>query len=434
MASLVHSFKRWRQGLAFGLALAISVVPCAGQASGCPAPGPRPSQAAFDACNRKAALKDIQQAVSEHYVFVERRAPIVARLQAAEKQGRYDLADPVQFAERVSADLREVSPDGHLYLRYSPGEYAAMLAPPKSDAGLDAYRRAQAVRLNHGLTEMRVLPGNIRYLKITGFKWVADGTTARAYDTAASFLREGDAIIIDLQGNGGGESDAADYFLSHIVSLGASGAQPKPVYVLVDRFTGSAAEAVSYDAKLRKTATIVGARTYGAANNNRLFPVAPAFVLSLSYNRPVHPLSGTNWEGVGVEPDMAIAPGLAVFAAQADAIHRLDVRTPAESPMKTEYAWRLVWLEAQLKPVKLDRDALVALAHTYGPIEIRYDDGALRLYRPDRPNWPQGALLSALANDLFAIDGTDDLRLRISRTELEILRPGGGSEAYKAAP
>ncbi|MBL7537684.1 S41 family peptidase, partial [Escherichia coli] len=75
-------------------------------------------------------------------------------------------------------------------------------------------RRAR--RDNQGLGETRILPGNIRYLRITAFEWVQDQTGV-AYDAAMRFLRDGDAIVIDLRGNGGGSHAAVRYLLSHFM-------------------------------------------------------------------------------------------------------------------------------------------------------------------------------------------------------------------------
>jgi hypothetical protein len=64
---------------------------------------------------------------------------------------------------------------------------------------------------------------------------------------------------------------------------------------------------IAYGAQQEKTALVVGASTYGAANNNKKFPIAPEFVLSVSYNRPINPISRTNWKGTGVKPDIPVA-------------------------------------------------------------------------------------------------------------------------------
>lgn len=411
----------------------ITVVCLGGSAWACPPLTVEAGVARLAPCHRKLALRQIEQAINAHYVFVERRAAIIEKLRASERRHRYDVSDPEQLAERVTKDLQEVSRDGHLYLKYSPDEYAAALAPPASEAGLDSFRRTQALRVNHGLVEMRILTGNIRYLKIASFKWVPDGSSARAYDAAARFLAEGDATIVDLRGNGGGESDAADYFLQHLVGANAAAGRnsPRPFYLLIDGDVGSAAEAVSYDAKLRKTAILVGGTSYGAANNNKRFPISPRFILSVSYHRPIHPLSGTNWEGTGVTPDLAVGPTLALDTAHAEALRQLSARAEPTAALKVLYAWTLVALQARLHPPFVAEESLKKLQGRYGPIELRYEAGALKLYRPDRPRWPQGARLLPLTTDgLFSLAETEELRIRAQATHLEILRPGAAPERY----
>ena len=63
---------------------------------------------------------------------------------------------------------------------------------------------------------MTVLDGNVRYLRIRSFHWQPDATGA-AYDSAMRFLRDGDAVIVDLRGNGGGSTSAVRYAISHFM-------------------------------------------------------------------------------------------------------------------------------------------------------------------------------------------------------------------------
>lgn len=387
------------------------------------------SPSVLTALQRAEVLKSVRSLIRSHYVFVELRDPLVAALDASEAEGLYDLPDPDQFAGRVTEDFRRIANDGHLYLRRDPARYRAMLSPPDADAGLEALQRRRALLRNHGLTEQRVLPGGLRYLKLEGFDWVPDGSTVRAYDQAAAFLAEGEGMIVDLRGNGGGHREAADYFRDHLLAdVG------RPIYLLVDGGTGSAAEAVAYDAKVRGRARIVGARTYGAANNVRHFAVAPDLVLSLSYNRPVHPLTGTNWEGVGVEPDI-VAPDHALEAAQLDALERLADSPDPDPESLAVNRWRQAGLRAALNPPVHTAQDGSGLVGRYGAIDIRMENGDLRLYRADRPRWPQGARLKAMTDDgLFAMEGTDDLRFRFTADGLQILRPGAAPEPFERQP
>ncbi|MFT3744207.1 MAG: hypothetical protein QM785_07925 [Pyrinomonadaceae bacterium] len=114
----------------------------------------------FSSALRDAALAEIEAKFQELYVFPEMRPAIIKKLHDAKAAGRYDVDDARVFAERVTTDLRGVANDGHLSLTVDPAAYAAAIAPPKSDAGEDAFRRRRAIRNDHGLTEMRILPGN----------------------------------------------------------------------------------------------------------------------------------------------------------------------------------------------------------------------------------------------------------------------------------
>jgi len=382
----------------------------------------------LDAATRVAALHAIEATIQKNYVFPELKAPLAAKLEQANAAHRYDGDDADTFARHVTEDMAAVAHDGHLYLDNDPDQYAALLAPPKSDAGQDAYYRAIAIRENSGLEEQKILPGNIRYLRITAFHWTA-GITPRAYDDAARFLKDGDAIIVDLRENGGGDSDAADYFMKTIVKPN----QDKPVYILVDGHVASAGEAVPYYLQQAKEAIIVGGTTYGAANNNKKFPIAPQFVLSVSYNRPINPISHTNWEGTGVIPDIKARGSEALETAELDALGKLAAKPGAKPDALAEYTWARTGIEAHLHPVTIPRETLKRYAGRYGTITLRLADDGLRFSRSDRPRWEQDVLLIPMdANGLFAMQGTDALRIRISPTSLDLLH--GSEDAREPFP
>jgi hypothetical protein len=393
---------------------------------------------------RTAAVREIERVIEHTYVFPELIPKIVAQLERSRRTGRYNVEEPALFTQRVTEDLEAASHDGHLYLANDAAQYAAMLAPAAGADGLDAYRDSIAVRDHSGLTKMEILSGNVRYLRLEHFQWIAN-VTAQAYDDAARFLKDGDAVIIDLRSNGGGNSDAADYFSKAFLApdnLRPDSAQSrerdsrwagKPLYLLVDGGVASAAEAVAYGAQQEKSATIVGSSTYGAANNNRKFPIAPQFVLSVSYNRPINPISGTNWEGTGVKPDVSVPGTLALDAAQLDALDRLSKSPDVPLQRLAEYRWARVAIEARLRPIVLDAPSLQGFAGVYGTIELRDTPAGLRFYRSDRPKRPQGVVMVPLNSEgLFGIDGYDDLRAAITPTGLTLLH--GAEDAREVFP
>ena len=399
----------------------------------------------LSAKQRDAALAAIRKEFQEGYVFPEMRPKIIERLDASQRAGNYDTDDPMQFSDRITRDLREVSDDRHLSLRVNPAAYAAAKSGPEGDAGQEAYYRRMAERSNHGLGEMKILPGNIRYLRITGFHWINDETGA-AYDAAMRFLQAGDAIVIDVRNNGGGSHGAVRYLVSHFMDpdtlelsfLEGSNApiqsrtleylptgrlKEKPLYVLIDGQTASAAEAFAYDVQQFHLGELIGAKTVGAANNNKLVPIAPDFILSVSYGRPLHAVSGGNWEGNGVAPDVDVPPSQALEVAQEHALQRLLQARDLSPEQQREYAWAQVGVAARLHPATVDGDALAALAGSYRggrapePIEVAQREGALWLTLPRRPS----ARLTPLTGDMFAVDGYETLRVRLDGARLEML-------------
>ena len=416
-------------------------------AGGAQAQSPLPGTPRLSTSERETALKAIEEKFQELYIFPEMRPKIVERLNQAWHAGRYDVNDPSLFADRITKDLRDIAHDEHLSLSFDPDEYAAAIAPQKGDTGEEAFRRRRAIRNHHGLTEMRILPGNIRYLRITQFEWVQDETAA-VYDEAMRFLKDGDAMIIDLRGNGGGTSAATNYLLSHFRDPGTvdylsyTGSKQEPpvpsldylpagrlkgkiLYVLIDGGTGSGAEAVAYDLQQFKLGELVGTKTAGAANNNKLLPIAPNFVLSISYGRPEHVLSHTNWEGTGVKPDVEARPEQALDVAQSLALKQLAEAAGAVPASLAEYAWARVAVEARLHPVTFPIEQLKAWAGHYGKpnvgygeVGVSFSDGALWLERPNHSI----LRLSPLTSDgEFAIEGSEHLRARLTGKTLELL-------------
>ncbi|MGH9163636.1 MAG: S41 family peptidase [Vicinamibacteraceae bacterium] len=400
---------------------------------------PRPATS-LSAPDRAAALREITAAFEKMYVFPAMRPKIVARLEESARAGRYELDDPAAFAERITDDLRDVADDKHLSLIFDPAAFAAAQAPPASDAGEEARGRRRAIRRHHGLVETRVLAGNVRYLKIAGFEWVPDETGA-AYDAAMRVLKGGDALIIDLRGNGGGSHAAVQYLVSHFLEpntlemtflagsdtpmqarslehLPAGRLTGKPLYVLIDGGVASAGEACAYDVQQFALGELVGAKTVGAANNNRHVPIAPGFILSVSYGRPVHAVSQGNWEGVGVAPTVEALPAQALEVAHWLALERLMARPDVSPEARAEYAWAKIGVEARLHPVTMTDDRLRALADRYGDVDVQLRDGSLWLARSHRPTV---RLVPLTANGLFAVEGVDDMRVRFTSAALELL-------------
>lgn len=405
---------------------------------------------ALTPAQRAAAIDAILETLERTYVFPERVPAIVQAIRAAQARGRYDVTDAGEFASRLTEDLGPAANDTHVYLQHDPERYAAAMRP--SDAAdaeapdLDAVMDARSRRVHYGLTDQRLLGGNIRYLRVGEFAWVQGGETAQAWDDAMRFLRGGDAVILDLRGNPGGSHDAVRYALSHFMEGGRllmtfleAGKAPeesfsltdlpagrmvgKPLYVLIDANVGSAGEDFAYSVQQFRLGRLVGETTAGGANNNRFLPIPPGFMLSVSFGRPVHAVSGANWEGTGVAPELAVPRGAALDAAEAAALDALIAGVGNDPARLSEYEWARLGVRARLNPVTLTEAEMRPRAGAYGDAVATWRDGALWLRT--RPGGPERRMLPLTPDGLlFALEGSEMLRARFTPTGLETLWRG----------
>ena len=72
-----------------------------------------------------------------------------------------------------------------------------------------------------------------------------------------------------------------------------------------------------------KRAKIVGETTGGGAHPSREFRVTDHFTVAIPYARSVSPMTGRDWEGVGVKPDIQTKTADALDVAYKDALRTL---------------------------------------------------------------------------------------------------------------
>lgn len=183
-----------------------------------------------------------------------------------------------------------------------------------------------------------------------------------------------------------------------------------PVYVLISARTGSAAEEFAYNLKTRERATLVGETTYGGANPGGVFPIMDGFSAFISTGKAINPVTNTNWEGVGVTPDVEQPANDALDWAIDDALAKLASTTEDEQHSR-ELAWVI---ESRQPPLQLSRTQANEYSGQYtGDRNVQWIDGQLIYSRGRRP--PQTML--ALDNDRFILDGIDGFRLTFQRDE-----------------
>ena len=164
-----------------------------------------------------------------------------------------------------------------------------------------------------------------------------------------NFLSNTDALVIDLRRNGGGHPRMIATILTYFTKpddrlqfntfymresnetnqYWTSPYVPgprytgRPVYVLISNRTASAAEEFAYDVQTHKLGKIVGAVSAGGANPGGMYRLSENFAAFIATGRAINPLTKTNWEGVGVEPDSLTPAGDALRAAYTMALQRI---------------------------------------------------------------------------------------------------------------
>jgi hypothetical protein len=393
---------------------AISILPAAAHSQGGAQPkeaAQRPASAAR-ALNPQAVVAEVRKIIAERYVLPERRPALDAVLAEGLSSGRYRVSDPRQLATLINADLERVGKDKHLSFDYNP-EQASMFASRRNAAGPDneAYEAMVRTR-NHGIMELKVLPGNVRYMDYRGFDWIGPDTAA-ALDNAMTFLAGGDAVIIDIRRNGGGSPAAVQYITSHFMEAGKplmtfhmnGKASPdttatlaeikaprmigKPLYVLTSGGSASAAEEFAGHVGGYKFGELVGENTAGAGFRNELVPVAGDFVISVSVGRAVLAATGKDWEAVGLAPTMAAKVPAALDVAQAAALRRLAGTASGRDKVRLESLADALSARTERRAAGL---ALAAYVGSYGERKVMLDGDKLVYQRGDRPAQPMIAL------------------------------------------
>jgi hypothetical protein len=271
------------------------------------------------------------------YVFPDVARKMEEAVRARAARGEYDaITDGDAFADRLTEDFRAVSHDRHLGVSFSPAALPVQSPggpPPEAQA---RYRR-QLEQSNCAFERVERLQGNVGYLKFNGF---ADpDICAPTASAAMSFLANVDALIIDLRENGGGSPAMVAYVSSYLFAdrthlndlwertsnrtteywtrtdVPGKRLADKPVFVLTSRRTFSGAEEFSYNLKSLKRATIVGETTGGGAHPVSGHRIDDHFSIGVPFARAINPVTKTNWEGTGVEPDVKVPAAEALAAA-----------------------------------------------------------------------------------------------------------------------
>lgn len=262
---------------------------------------------------RSKIVARIDTIMRHHYLDPEIGAAAGKYIVEAAQKGEYDDISKLNvFAERLTADLLKITKDKHVKVHHpKPSlENGESKTPPPCECDLAA---------------AKVLPGNIGYIEVRMFlpsKDIIADSMETVEDTAA--------LIFDVRKNPGGAPEGVQSWCSYLFDtkthlnslywregdrteefwtldeIEGKKRPDVPVFVLTSDQTFSGAEEFAYDLQTRERATIVGQTTAGAAHLAPAFSISPQLKIRVSIGKAVNPVTETNWEGVGVKPDVEV--------------------------------------------------------------------------------------------------------------------------------
>jgi retinol-binding protein 3 len=267
-------------------------------------------------------VKRLAEIMNNNYVYPEKGKEMSDLLIGKLERQEYNhFTNPDELAAELQKDLRSVANDKHIRVAHDPVRVKAIQSQSPSGG--------RTVPENYGFEEVKILEGNIGYLDLRGF-WdisIAEKVAKSSMDK----LIKADAIIFDLRKNGGGSPSMIRFICSYLfgkdpVHLNtfywrpadnysetwtapelASETKPNiPIIILTSSYTFSAAEEFTYDLQNLKRATIIGEVTGGGAHPGGPITIDDQFFVNVPQGRAINPVTKTNWEGVGVIPEIKV--------------------------------------------------------------------------------------------------------------------------------
>ena len=336
---------------------------------------------------RNDVLRALARELESGYAIESTANKLAALVTAKRKANAYkNITLGPEFARALTRDLYTVAHDKHLHVNFS------LVPLPQGPAGPPSKEMLEKLRkLNGSIPKVEILDGNVGYMRVNGVPPVEAAHDAVA--AAFAFLHNTDALIVDDRENGGGDPNTVALYVSYLsqgesyvvntfhwragnrveefrttdLSALSYGAH-KPVFVLTSAATFSGGEELAYDLQVLKRALIVGAVTGGGANPGGPVPLGHQFTVALPGGQAVNPITGTSWEGVGIQPDIAVPAETALGKAHALAVDRLaaDASDPMQRSALNAVAMKLQSI-AEADSGSASRLANGRLVGTYAP-------------------------------------------------------------------
>ncbi|MBC7693967.1 MAG: S41 family peptidase [Burkholderiales bacterium] len=361
----------------------------------------------------KAILKDFIDTlafkIDNKYVLPEKATAMSNYIKKRYKEGYYDkITDPNMLADVLNKDILSIHNDEHFYIEYNPKLAKELSVPPDSIYLAEQLKTNKAK--NYGFKKIEILNGNIGYIDLSYFASL-NPESEKTANAAFQVLSNCKAIIIDLRYGMGGQPEMvcciAKHFLkenTHILQSNFRSldrdynyySEPDdnytslyntPLYILTSYKTFSAAELLSYSLQNVNRVKIVGEQTRGGAHSAPKALLYNGFIIALSLGKATSKATNTNWERVGVTPDIKTTAENSLEVAELD-IFENYFKHSKDSIEKIMLKWQLDLLKAKNSEPIIDSRTLKKRVGVYSYIDISMKNNNLYYERIGKTKFP----------------------------------------------
>lgn len=323
---------------------------------------------AQDFTERNKQILEIADKINEYYIFEDVANQLSKKLKSEIDLKTFDNLTDAEFAKSLSKYLTKNGNDLHFNVLYRPGKEEEKAVNEK-----ELLKKYDAInkQWNYGFDKVMRLDGNIGYIEYTGFP-EGNKSAEQILDATMNFVSNTNALIIDLRNNRGGDGKMVRLFLSYFFNeriklseiytrynnkseekytykkVNGKKYLDKPVYLLVNNNTISAAEALAYNLQQNKIAKVIGDKTYGAANPVKVFFIGKKYQLFIPISVEKNVVTKTNWEHTGINVDEKVNSEKALIKAQIIALENLLKSNSKTELTENEIKEKISKLEKQL--------------------------------------------------------------------------------------
>ncbi|TYA59008.1 S41 family peptidase [Formosa maritima] len=271
-------------------------------------------------------INNLSQLINDNYVFPDVAKKTEEHLKKQLLDGYFDAFNSNEtFAVALTESVQSINKDKHMRIRsQQPSNLPEMSSERMFKEHLDRMERSRVG--NAGFNTVKILEGNVGYLDLRGFAGLETGKDMA--DAYMKLMSRTDAVIIDLSKNGGGSPSMVQYLCSYFFNqklllnslywregditqefwtldkVGGLKMPDVPLFIITSERTFSGAEEFSYNMQTQKRATLVGQTTGGGANPGGTMRINDNLYVFIPTGRAINPITKTNWEGVGVIPEI----------------------------------------------------------------------------------------------------------------------------------